>query len=226
MRKVPPLQKRPFHALFSLLITALCLFVFWLFAGMPSIDPARLARENEQISLLEPGTVLTTVMQDDYAYTLVRGTDGAVRYSEVRRYEYLPFLYESRGSGMLECENLDGAAYFAEPNYVAEYAYLAVADERVDKVVMDVAFTMDNREHAQTMYGVLMENGVFRLDLNEMLNLAQGRVYDSGDRLTYDRTLYWFAFPGNAGLAAFDAYEIRAYDAAGDLIQSWCSSIE
>lgn len=221
MKKTPPLHKRPLHAVLSLLATVFCLLILWLFAGMPALDPVKLAQENEQISLLESGTVLTTVRQEEYAYTLLRGKDGIVRISEAKQYRYIPFLFDHHGSGLTECDDLDGAAYFAEPNYVTEYAYLAVEDERAAKVVMDVTFTLDDREHAQTMYGTLLENGVFRLDINEMLNLAQGKVYDRGDRLTYDRTQYWFAFPGHNGLRAFDSYVIRVFDAEEHEIARW-----
>lgn len=221
MKKAPPLRKRPLHTALSLLAAVFCLIILWLFAGMPSLDPVKLARENEQISLLESGTVLTTVRQKEYAYTLLRGKDGIVRISEAKQYRYIPFLFDHHSVGLTECDNLDGAAYFAEPNYVTEYAYLAVEDERAAKVVMDVTFTLDNREHAQTMYGTLLENGVFRLDLNEMLNLAQGEVYDRGDRMTYDRMQYWFAFPGHNGLRAFDSYAICVFDAEEHEIARW-----
>ena len=135
----------------------------------------------------------------------------------------MPMLFESYNGGWLECEDLNGAAYFAAPQTPTEFAYLVVEDERAAKVVMDVTFTIDDREHAQTMHGKLMENGVFRLDLNEMLNLAQGKVYDSGDRMTYDRTLYWLAFPGHNGLRVFDSYTIRTFDAEGNELNCWTS---
>ena len=223
MKKIPPLPKRPLHTGLSLLATVFCLLILWLFAGMPALDPVKLAQENEQISLLESGTVLTTVRQEEYAYTLLRGKDGIVRISEAKQYRYIPFLFDHHGSGLTECDDLDGAAYFAEPNYVTEYAYLAVEDERAAKVVMDVTFTLDDREHAQTMYGTLLENGVFRLDINEMLNLAQGKAYDRGDRMTYDRIQYWSAFPARNGLAAFDSYTIRVLDAEEHELNCWSS---
>ena len=223
MKRIPPLQKRPLRTLLLLLLTVLCIFALWLFAGMPATSPEWIARENEQISFLEGGTVLTTIQQDDYAYKLLRGTDGLVRFSETKRYKYFPFLHEQISAGLVSCEALDGAAYFAAPQTPTEFAYLVVEDEQAAKVVMDVTFTIDDREHAQPMYGVLMENGVFRLDLNEMLNLAQGKVYDSGDRMTYDRTLYWLAFPGNNGLRVFDSYIIRTFDAEGNELNCWTS---
>ena len=225
-KKVPPLRQRRLRAILHLLICFVCVAMFWVLIGMPTPSAEHALRQLERKHFLEPGEILTTLESDGYVFQPVRGADEVIRVSCLKRYDKMPVLLESYNGGWSECDDLHGAVYFPEPKTPTEYAYLAVEDERAAKVVMDVTFTLDDREHAQTMYGVLVENGVFRLDLNEMLNLAQRKVYDSGDKRTYDRTLYWFAFPGNAGLAAFDAYAIYAYDAAGDLIQSWCSSIE
>ena len=188
--------------------------------GMPTPSAEHALRQLERRFFLESGEILTTMSDDRYVFQPVRGTDGVVRVSCLRRYDKMPFLYESYNGGWMTCDTLEGIVYFAEFN-PAEYAYVVIEDERAAKVVMEVSFTMDNREHVQTMYGVLVENGVFRLDLNEMLNLAQGRVYDSGDRMTYDRILYWLAFPGHNGLCTFDSYMIRALDAAGSEIGCW-----
>ena len=149
------------------------------------------------------------------------GTDGKVWLGRYQRYQYLPFLYQPNGYSLQECDNLDGTAYFCEAALAAEHAYLVLRDERAAAVEMTVRFTLDGLQHEEVMTGWDVGNGIFQLDLNEMLNMAQERVYDSIDRTTYDRSLYWFVFPSHLGLRAFDAYDIRAYDAAGNEIGCW-----
>lgn len=225
-KKVPPLRQRRLRAILHLLICFVCVAMFWVLIGMPTPSAEHALRQIERKHFLEPGEILTTLESDGYVFQPVRGADEVIRVSCLKRYDKMPVLLESYNGGWSECDDLHGAVYFPEPKTPTEYAYLAVEDERAAKVVMDVTFTLDDREHAQTMNGMLVENGVFRLDLNEMLNLAQRKVYDRGDRLTYDRTLYWFVFPGQNGLCAFDSYIIRAYDAAGNELHCWTQAAD
>ena len=225
-KKVPPLRQRRLRAILHLLICFVCVAMFWVLIGMPTPSAEHALRQIERKHFLEPGEILTTLESDGYVFQPVRGADEVIRVSCLKRYDKMPVLLESYNGGWSECDDLHGAVYFPEPKTPTEYAYLAVEDERAAKVVMDVTFTLDDREHAQTMCGVPVENGVFRLDLNEMLNLAQGRVYDSGDRLTYDRTLYWLVFPGQNGLCAFDSYTIRAYDAEENELNRWTKTVD
>ena len=220
-RKVPPLHQRPLRTVLHLLICMVCATVFWVLIGMPTPSAEHALRQLERKHFLEPGEILTSVQDEIGAriYQFVRGADGQIRVSSIERYDKLPFLYESYGGGWFDCDALDGVIYFPQQ----EYVYLAGLDEQAVKVVMDVTFTLDDREHAQTMYGVPIENGVFRMDLNEMLNLAQGKVYDRGDRMTYDRIRYWSAFPARNGLAAFDSYTIRVFDAEEHELNCWSS---
>lgn len=223
MKKVLPLHKRRGRALLCLLVTVLCLLLLWLLAGMPSHDPTVLARSDAQCSLVEVDRVLYTgrYNKGKSAFVALRGTDGKVWLGRYQRYQYVPLLYQPTGYGLEACDNLDGAAYFCESLLAAEHAYLVLRDERTAAVKMTVRFTLDGLQHEEAMNGWDVGNGVFQLDLNEMLNTAQGRVYDSVDPTTYDRSLYWFVFPSHLGLSAFDAYDIRAYDAAGNEIGCW-----
>lgn len=223
MKKVLPLHKRRSRALLCLLFTALCLLLLWLLAGMPSPDPVVLARRDAQCSLVEVDRVLYTGQYNKgkSAFVALRDTGGKVWLGRYQRYQYLPFLYQPTGYSLEECDNLDGAAYFCESLLAAEHAYLVLRDKQAAAVEMTVRFTLDGLRHEEVMNGWDVGNGVFLLNLNEMLNTAQGRVYDSVDRTTYDRSLYWFVFPSHLGLRAFDAYEIRAFDAAGNEIGCW-----
>ena len=220
-RKAPPLCKRPRRALGNLLLAVVCALLVWGQAGFPMHDPVRLAREVERQCFLPPGEVLTTLSDEDAAYVLVRGTDGVVRVGEMKRTRFVPFLYTPDRFGLRDCENLDGLACYPDLYLRTGDIFLAVADERVSRVQMDVRFQMDGMWHRGTMQGFSVENGVFRLHLNQMLNDVQQDMYDRFDRTTYDRMLYWFSFPYQSGLDAFEEYDIRAYGADGGLIQRW-----
>lgn len=224
-RKTPPLSRRPGRALGNLLLAAVCALLVWGRAGFPVPDPVRLAREIERQCFLPPGEVLTTLSDEDAAHVLVRGTDGVVRVSDMERTRFVPFLYTSDGFGLRDCENLDDVAYYPDLYLQTDDVFLAFADERVSRVQMEVRFQMDGMWHHGTMQGIFVENGVFRLHLNQMLNNVQQDMYERYDRTTYDRMLYWFSFPYQEGLAAFPVYDICAYDAAGESLGRWHSAI-
>ena len=144
-KNVPPMHQRRLRAILHLLICLACVTMFWMLIGMPTPSAEHALRELERRNFMEPGEILSTISDDQYVFQPVLGTDGAVRVSCLKRYDKMPMLFESYNGGWLECEDLDGAAYFAAPQTPTEFAYLVVEDERAAKVVMDVTFTIDNR---------------------------------------------------------------------------------